>query len=105
MEGMSGPSKVPQAKIPMACAANDEGKRLTMASAMRSSNPVSFIPRPMENAPTSSHHMGLEKNEKLVTAGMPPTSAKSITIIRAVANSGRTPQIHQTIDPARMAST
>ena len=49
--------------------------------------------------------MGLEKNEKLVTAGMPPMSAKSITMIRAVANSGRTPQIHQTIDPARMAST
>ncbi len=31
----------------------------------------------MENAPTSNHQMGLEKNEKLVTAGMPPTSAKS----------------------------
>ena len=105
MDGMSGPRIVPQAKKPMTWAVNDEGKRLTMASAMRSSKPVSFIPRPMENAPTSNHQMGLEKNEKPDVAGTWPTSTKSATMMSAVANSGRTAQIHQTIAPARMAST
>ena len=103
MLGTSGPSSVPAAMMPAACAAKVGGSRRTIPSAMRRMSPLPFMPAPSANAATNSHQVLVENAASETDVLTPPITAKAATMRRPVAYSGSTPATHHTMAQHRMA--